>query len=364
MTTNNVNNNAYSREELAQKLLGLLDAKDGRVDKQIARDEWNLFADYAGLSPTDKKFVTLGEATAGLDVLMCNNPAKAVNYARSYFGEEMLLKPRKRKNTTSKKKAAAPTPTPPQPVSAFDKVVNKFKSGKDKAVNTLKYGTDKVIEKTIMTADTETVQDYIRTVADSAYSTYPMAARLLRLSVTPSEMTPGKHDDYTVLTRYQGKNTLAQIGMHENDTNVFGRPNEHLTSSQMQLKTAVFNKSSEVSETVSRTDLVREAIEVWVAEGKPNKKYYGGKLRENMDCLLGINSCLVTLTGIKDNGNSKTYTGYVEDVYDFAEGYEPDVVTTRTKVIDSLTHAAYVAQEKGALKPYRVLIPFEVTIKN
>ena len=81
-----------------------------------------------------------------------------------------------------------------------------------------------------------------------------------------------------------------------------------------------------------------------------------------MDCLLGINSCLITVTGIKDNGKTKTYTGYVEDVYDFGESYKPEKVTTKTEIIDSVVHAAYVAQREKALTPYRILIPFEVTM--
>ena len=363
MTSEDIKATAYSREEIAQRLLSFLDAKDGSPDNKISKAEWNLFADYAGLKPTDKDFVRTEDVTAGLDTLMSNNPAKAINYARSYFGETMLLKHNaapKRKTTTAKKK------TVELPKSSFDKFVDGAKSFFSTKVRRVRDGAksyaDNKLEKFIVNSSKEEVQAYIRKLADMTDDKYPVAAKLLRMSVTDEEMSLGRHSDYVVLNASQGKKALAIIGMHEDDINPYGHFNEHLTADQMKWKTAVFNKNSEAAKMVNRTAFLKEKIREWISEGRPNKKYYGGALKENMDCLLGINSCLITVTGVKDNGSTKTYTGYLEDVYDFGESYKPDNITTKTEIIDSVTHVAHIAQRERALVPYRILIPFEVTM--
>lgn len=356
-------NARYTSSELSSKFLSLLDAKDGVKDNKIAKDEWNLFAEYSGLDNTDKKFVSVEDAVAGLDVLVSNNPEKIVNYSRTYLGEAMLLK-RKRNSVTSKRRTNTSV-IYNEKIKAGDELrsllhINKKLDEKTNyRQNTF---SNWAVKKIVENSDNESIRKYIRQASDLVSDMYPLASQLLKISVTPKDMRTGKYGEYEVLNQAESEKFLAKLGMYKDDTNAYGKINEHLTSKQMKLKTVIFSKKSKAAEIISKTNLMKSAANFWEYKGKPNKKYYGALLKETDDCLLGINSCLVTLTKVEDKGDKLRYTGYVEDVYDFSEHYTKGEDNIKSKVIDTINYGAYLAQEKGALQPYRVLIPFEVEL--
>lgn len=130
----------------------------------------------------------------------------------------------------------------------------------------------------------------------------------------------------------------------------------------MKLKTVVFNLNSKVSKIISKTEALKSMANLWEEKNRPKKKHFSGKLNETTDYLIGINSCLATIVSVEDTDSTFTYSGYVEDVYDFAEHYKANDNSLKSKIIDKMNYVAYLSQEKGALEPYRVLIPFKVEL--
>ena len=367
MSSNPVDKQTFSENEITARIAGYLDKKDGNPDNKISKEEWNLFAEYSGLDPTDKDFVTLEEAQVGLDTLVVNNPEKIVNYSREHLGRNIKL----HKDETTALTPKKTTPTAQKGEEAFlenlsDSLLSKANPAVKMVYKVGKYSktfSDKAVAYLIRHSDVETIQSCIQTAADVSSPLFPVASQLLHISATPSELRLGKHDDYTVLSPKQTKARLGTIGMHENDTNAYGKINEHLTSDQMTLKTVEFNSKSDVSQTISDSLIVKAAINTWEADGRPMKKYYGGTMNNTGDELMAINSCLISVTGVEEKGNQMIYRGYVEDVYDFGESYTKGN-NIKSKVIDSINRAAFAAQEVGAIKKYRVLIPFSVTVSK
>lgn len=364
MTKPDINKAQYTQESMARRIAGYLDAKDGTPDDKISKEEWNLFADYSGIEGTELDFVKVDDAVANIDTLMTKNPEKVVNYTRKYLGKKIKVHvdtPENVDNILSKDESAEK-----QFLAMFTlnivNTINPIAGAVYSLARNSKKISDGLLSYYIKYADSSNIQKGIRLAAKISSEDFPLASKLLRMSVTPSEMSPGAHGDYYVLNKNQGKEKLAGLGMHEGDVTIVGNDNDHLTTSKMQLNTAVFNNKSEASKVINESSIVKQTAKLWYAEGKPKKKYYSGVLNETSDLLLGINSCLISVVNSVDNGQSVTFSGYVEDIYDFSKNYSQTNSTIKTDIIDTINRAAYNAQEKGAIKPYRVLIPFEVTL--
>lgn len=368
MSTPSTNKKQYSPSEMSARFAGYLDKKDGKTDNQISQEDWNCFAEYTGLDPTEQTFVTTEDAMAGIDSLIVSNPEKLVNYSRDYLGRNITMHQDESAQVTPapKKNNDGNTGATVMKDSLITSALNTMAPGSGVLYPLVKHSkkiTDFSIEKFIQISSVDTIQTCVQTASDMTSYVLPMASELLHISATPSELTVGRHSGYSVLSPSQSKTKLAALGMHENDTNVYGRPNEHLTSEQMKLKTVVFDSSSDMSKGIGQTALIRAAIQCWEADGRPAKKYYGGTMNETSDCLMAINSCLITVNDVKENGSTLTYSGYVEDVYDFADSYKKQD-SIKDKVVDTINKAAYHAQEKGAIQKYRVLVPFTVTLSK
>ena len=364
MSTENVKKKqTVSSENMMAKIANALDAKDGQIDRKISKKEYNIFAEYAGLKPTDKESVDISYAIDELNKLVDQNPAKIVNYARDYLGIKTKLH-----REEEPLPQAAPNEKPSLSDTLWDNFVDTTLGTVNPALgiaSKMRRLTKPIINhavgKYMDSHSIPEIQEAIRTCADTCSSALPLASKLLHISVTASETTVGNHGEYRVHSPQQSRTRLSQLGMHENDTNAYGDTIDHFTSDKMSLKTVEFSKTSQASKVISNSELVKLAVEAWEQDGCPQKKYYSGCMNNKTDELLGINSCCITVTNKKDNGSSITYTGYVEDVYDYAEDYSNKKVYS-SDTVDMLNSAAYKAQQKGAIKPYRVLIPFTTTV--
>ena len=366
MSTDNVKSRkVVPPEKMMAKIANALDAKDGNPDQQISKKEYNIFAAYTGIKPTDKDFVSVNDAIAELNKLVDQNPAKIVNYARDYLGINTSLhrdeEPAPQTNT--KRKPTAGNIMCDAFTDSILSAINPAFGIAYKMKNLTKPIVYNIVEKYIANSSTADVQDVIRMCADVCSGKLPLASKLLHISVTPSETTVGNHGSYKVYSPQQSISRLSQLGMHPNDTNAYGDPVDHFTKDKMNLKTVEFSVSSQESKIISSSGLVKLAIDAWEQDGRPQKKYYSGCMNDKTDEMLGINSCCITVTNVKDNGKSLTYTRYVEDVYDYAETYSNDT-SYSSESVDMLNHGAYQAQQKGAIKPYRVLIPFTVVVNK
>ena len=359
----------HDSREMPAIIANLLDLKDGVPDNKISKQEWNIFADYAGLEGTNEDFVSVEDAMVGVDVLLKNNPEKIVNYSREYLGqkykihreEDLVLNA---KNQEREQKIYKNLNTA---MNAFiaGMIIIKPTLGISLALaKNSKTISDAVIKRYINNSSEEDVRKTIKSLTEATSDYFPVSAELFNISVTPSDLKQGKHQDYTVLSPEQSEEKLAQIGMHANDMNEYGDPVAHFTSDKMDLKTVVFDKKSKVTEMVNKSSLIDVAIKYWEAEGSPKKKYYSGAMNDKMDELMSLNSCLVTITSVQETDKGKTYSGYVEDVYDFEENYEPESYSPKSKAVDSINKIGYYAQEKGALTNYRILIPFTKTVQK
>lgn len=338
--------------------------KTVRLTKKSAKKEYNIFAEYTGLKKTDKFFVSLDDAIAGLDQLVKQNPAKIVNYARNYLDiKTKLHREEEPLPQTEKAEQSSGDTMWDYFIDATLGAVNPALGIASKMRRLTKPIINYSVDKYMKAHSIPEVQEAIRICADSCSEALPLASKLLHISVTASETTVGNHGEYRVHSPQQSRKRLEQLGMHENDLTAYGDKIDHLTSDKMKLKTVEFSKTSQVSKVVSNSEIVKLAVEVWEQDGRPQKKYYTGSMSDKNDELLGINSCCITVTNKTDNGKTLTYTGYVEDVYDYAENYSNRKLYA-SDMTDMLNSAGYKAQQKGAIKPYRVLIPFTVTVSK
>lgn len=356
-------------------------------DGKISASVYNHFAETIGIKKTNEKYVSSEFLLEVFKILGDEAPEIIINYMIRYLdyppekienAVKEYVNKLKQSNSVQKPKQ---TKTSRRQVEAEDKTsllktlgffskgsapimpgmyapveYDNERSKRDRNQGLLLTKPDEFISNNSIA----TVQETVRGLAESARLFYPLSSRLLRLSVTPSEMTVGKHNGYRVLSPEESRQKLEIMGMRENDRTWFMGYSPHLTSDKMGYKTVVFDENSKESKSIKNdTDLI-EHVTLWLEHRRLKNKYYTGVVNDELDYKLAINQCMYAGMRYIDNGNSYTVTGFVEDIYDFSEkndGYSSYGGTT-----GELNHIGFLSQKKGAIQPYRVLIPFTVTI--
>ena len=188
----------------------------------------------------------------------------------------------------------------------------------------------------------------------------PLSQRLLNLSVDNSKMllrhayytkdeNSNRQKIYTVLDANMAKRKSTEIKMPLYTTEEYA--NTHL-------KTVLFGENSKESTIVSNDSGIIDAVNKWFKNGKKQDGVETAILNSTRDTHYSIHKCYVGGMNATDNGESYTVTGYIQDIYDFAQNSGNEYSSSTEK----LNYMAYKAQERGAITPYRVLIPFSVTI--
>jgi len=356
-------------------------------DGKISQSVYNHFAEKAGVKKTDEKYVSTELMHEILKIFGEEAPEIIINYLITYYDyppekiEKAVQDFIQQLKQSNPAKRSGHLRIPKDQVLAEDKTsllkmlgycsngtapiipgmygqvgYDNEKSRQDINVGQLLRKPDDFISKN----NVATIQETIRSMGDGARLIFPLSSRLLKLSVTPSEMTVGRHKGYTVLSPEQSRQKLDSLGMRENDRTPFMSHVPHLTSDKMGYKTVLFDKNSDESKAMKNdTDLIQHVTE-WLNHHKLKNKYYTGVLDDKLDSKLAINQCMYTGMRYTENANSYTVTGYLEDVYDFCE--KNDGYGNYGGAAGELNHIGVLAQKKGAIQPYRVLIPFEVTI--
>ena len=356
-----------------------LDREDGKLDGKIDKSIWNPFASKFQIKQTNKAFVTVDEAIGDLLEIVDNVSDELTNEANHRFGHTPVrggggikeAPKRPQKQTKPKTAGTGLLKWGGKILAALTNNMNTSSGTlgpvyspvtytiRQSSANKLGHLLDDP-DKFVSQNSNASVQEALRRGAGMSESFTPLASKLLRLSVTPSEMTVGRHSGYTVLNLQQSKTKLGQLYMREGDINAYGYRINHLTSEKMKYNTVVFDAKSKEAQIVSKESDLREAVKWWIKNGAYKVQYLGGILNDKKDTQLSINQCIFAGMSCKDNGNSYTVSGYIEDVYDFDEnecGYGGYTGTT-----EDLNHIGALAQKKGALKPYRILIPFTLNI--
>lgn len=335
---------------------GKLDEKDGKADGKISAEEWNVFADYCGLDSVQSD-IELDDAISQISVLADNNTEKIVNYTG--------MDGKKHPVTISKEEKAEPEEKEETgfwgSIKKFcESVADTIKEAFDKFVRKMGKLDDAVIDEIIDAAGNEKTTDAIDYCTEQAKDILPLSSRLLDFSAHPEKLEIGVHDGYKVLSAEESEELLSGMGMHRGDVSIIGNEYPNLSDKAMEYDTVIFDETSSEHDIISKSPAIYNRILDWIEEGQPRKKYYNATLNGDLDRKLSVNTCSFVDFKLKDNGDSYTVTGYVEDVYDFAETYSG----YGNYMIDRINHAAYKCQQNGILHPYRLLIPFTVNIKK
>ncbi len=322
-------------------------------DGKIAKKYWNNFADSAGIPKLrdNELFITIEDATKKLQELKDTNPNLFY-----YLPKKMGIADISAHNDSIENTVYA------RPRGKGSTFIDKSKNFISTTFQKTAWGLIKMHVGGEGAKLMDNPDDYVATNEDavknvrkaikkmaSKASVYPLSKRLLELSVTP-ESTYLRHKYYNK----ENKKLIYSV-LDDTQTRKIFKERQIRKVNKNPIKTILFESDTEESNIVSNDPKVKEVAGLWLKDKDP-KRYFAGGLNNSRDTAWAINKCYFTGMKYTDNGDSITVTGYIEDIYNFEEKKYNDTVT------EKLNHLAVKAQEIGAIEPYRVVIPFSVTI--